>query len=260
MPNTPDPTFPKSKRLRMSRKPIEKGKHWTDRDKLKVIAAFSVLGNATKVEEVTGVPANTINYWKTLPWWFEEMEKLRKSEDEVMVSGYGRIMQKTIEKLMERIENGDVVILKDGSKTTRPVSAKELAYISTNATNSRQKIRGEAIDNAVKTITMQDRLQKLNEEFVRFVKSKPVDAEIISIGDPNEREERVEEARKEGIEGIREEGNNEGNEGNDEKREEVLNAIQNEKTSEDDGSGSSQPGICEESGNPGFCSPGIQPS
>ena len=220
MPNTPDPTFPASKRLRMSRKPVEKGKHWTDRDKIKVIAAFSVLGNATKVEEVTGVPANTINYWKTLPWWFEEMEKLRKSEDDTMVSGYGRIMQKTIQKLEERIENGDVVILKDGSKTTKPVSAKELAYISTNATNSRQKIRGEAIDNAVKTITMQDRLQKLNEEFVRFVKSKPIDAEIISIGEPtDEREERVEETREEGIEGIRKEGNEE----RDEKREEVLN-------------------------------------
>ena len=220
MPNRPDPTFPASKRLRMSRKPVEKGKHWTDRDKIKVIAAFSVLGNATKVEEVTGVPANTINYWKTLPWWFEEMEKLRKSEDDTMVSGYGRIMQKTIQKLEERIENGDVVILKDGSKTTKPVSAKELAYISTNATNSRQKIRGEAIDNAVKTITMQDRLQKLNEEFVRFVKSKPIDAEIISIGEPtDEREERVEETREEGIEGIRKEGNEE----RDEKREEVLN-------------------------------------
>lgn len=211
MPNVPNPDFPKSKRLKMSRKPIEKGKHWTDRDKLKVIAAFSVLGNATKVEEVTGVPANTINYWKTCPWWFEEMEKLRKSEDDTMISGYGRIMQKTIEQILNRIENGDVVILKNGEKTLKPISGKELAYISANATHARQKIRGEAIDNAVKQITMQERLQKLNEEFTRFVKSKPVDVEVISIGDPN--------------------------------------AEQNEETSEVNGSGSEQPEICQESGD-----------
>lgn len=189
MPNVPDPTFPAKARLKMSRKPTDKGKHWTDRDKLKVIAAFSVLGNATKVEEVTGVPANTINYWKTQPWWFEESEKLRKSEDEVMLSGYGRIMQKTIEKILERIENGDVIVLKDGTQVNKPVSAKELAYISTTSTNNRQKIRGEAIDNSIKTITMQDRLQKLNEEFTRFVKSKKIEGEVISIGEPDESQE-----------------------------------------------------------------------
>jgi len=168
-------------RLSMSRKPTEVGKHWTDRDRLKVIAAFSVLGNATKVSEITGVPPTTINYWKTQPWWFEEMEKLRKAEDETMISGYGKIMQKTIEKLEKRLEEGDIVLLRDGTQVAKPVSAKELAYISTNATNSRQKIRGEAIDNAVKTITMQERLQQLSRQFTSFVKNKPIiDAEIIS--------------------------------------------------------------------------------
>lgn len=165
----------------MSRKVTDTGKHWSTRDKLKVIAAFSVLGNATKVEEVTGVPANTINYWKTLPWWFEEMDKLRKAEDETMISGYGKIMQKTIEQLENRLEEGDTVVLRTGEKVKKPVSAKELAYISTNATNSRQKIRGEAIDNAVKTITMQERLQQLSKQFTSFVKNKPsiIDGEVL---------------------------------------------------------------------------------
>lgn len=221
MSSAPDKTTPASARLRMSRKPTETGKHWTDRDRIKVIAAFSVLGNATKVEEVTGVPANTINYWKTRPWWFEEMEKLRKSEDEAMVSGYGRIMQKTIEKIMERIENGDVVILRDGSQTNKPISARDLANISTAATNSRQKIRSEAIDNSIKTLTMQDRLQKLNEEFTRFVKSKPIEVEVISLGGEEDAE-------------------------------------QNQETSQNDGGSSPQPEVCEENGDSDQGSEGIQ--
>lgn len=202
-------------RLSMSRKPTEKGKHWTDRDRLKVIAAFSVLGNATKVEEVTGVPANTINYWKTLPWWFEEMDKLRKAEDETMISGYGKIMQKTIDQLERRLEEGDIIILKDGTKVNKPVSAKELAYISTNATNSRQKIRGEAIDNAVKTITMQDRLRQLHDQFTSFVKQKPIiEGEIISKEIEDEKDDEkdgLQETRKDGVEDGGKEGNEEGN-------------------------------------------------
>ena len=201
----------KPKRLFMSRKPTDKGKHWTDRDRLKVVAAFSVLGNASRVEEVTGVPANTINYWKTLPWWFEEMDKLRKAEDETMISGYGKIMQKTIEKLEKRLEEGDIVILRDGTQVNKPVSAKELAYISTNATNSRQKIRGEAIDNAIKTITIQDRLKQLHDQFASFTKGKTIEGEVIS--------------------------------------KEIEYAEQDTQTKEDNGSSSEQPAVCEEGGN-----------
>ena len=171
-----------AKRLTMSRKPTDKGKHWSDRDRLKVVAAFSVLGNATKVEEITGVPSNTINFWKTQPWWFEEMEKLRKAEDDTLVSGYGKIVQKTIDSIMERIETGDIVVLKDGSKTSKPISARDLAYISTIATGGRQRIRGDSVDNAVKTITMQERLQQLQEQFTSFVKQKPekvIEGEIL---------------------------------------------------------------------------------
>ena len=213
----------KPKRLSMSRKPIQKGKHWTDRDRLKVIAAFSVLGNATKVEEITGVPSNTINYWKTLPWWFEEMDKLRKAEDETMISGYGRIMQQTIDKLSKRIEEGDIIVLRDGTKVTKPITARDLATISTTATNSRQKIRSEAIDNAVKTLTMQDRLIQLQDQFTKFVKSKPIiDVEVIPY--------------------------------------EVDNAIKIEETSQNNGGSSPQPNVCEEDGDSEESSEGIQPS
>jgi hypothetical protein len=244
----------------MSRKPIEKGKHWTDKDKLKVIAAFSVLGNATKVEEVTGVPSNTINYWKTLPWWFEEMEKLRRSEDDAMISGYGKIMKKTIEKLEERIDNGDMVILRDGSTVMKPIPAKDLAHISTAATNARQKIRGEGLDNQIKTLTVQERLQQLSEKFMSFTKNITIDGEILSKEIVDEKvlgEEGTQEGRDEGIQTLEiqaQDGREEGTQG------EVLNAVQDLQASEDDGSGSPQSSLRKEGGDSPEGSTGFQPS
>jgi hypothetical protein len=173
------PLSKRHKTLAMSRKSTEKGKHWTDRDKLKVIAAFYVLGNASKVEEETGVSAGTINYWKTLPWWFEEMEKLRKSEDQVMISGYARLMHKTIEKLEERIDNGEIVITKRGEVVNKPVSARDLSIISGMAADKRGKLVNTQTVETVKQVTMAERLKQLEDQFTKFVTSKIVDGEVM---------------------------------------------------------------------------------
>lgn len=170
----------KPKRLQMSRKPTEKGKHWTDRDKLKVIAAYAVTNNASRCEELTGVPANTINYWKTLPWWFEEMEKLRKADDANMVSGYTKIIKQTIAKLEERIEQGDVVVLKDGSSVLKPVAAKDLSTIAANATDKRHKILHEQRENSVNSVTMADRLKQIEDQFIKFMTAKTINGTVIS--------------------------------------------------------------------------------
>lgn len=165
--------------LHMSRKPTDKGKHWTDRDKLKAIAAYSVLGNATKVEEQTGIPAGTVNYWKTLPWWFEEMEKLRKSEDEELVSSYTKIIKQTINKLEERIEQGDIVFLRDGSERSKPISARDLASITNVVADKRHKLRHDAVEQQVKTLTVSERLKQLEDQFIKFATSKVVEGEVI---------------------------------------------------------------------------------
>lgn len=223
----------------MSRKSTDKGKHWTDRDKLKAIAAFALYGNASKVEEVTGIPAGTVNYWKTLPWWFEEMEKLRKAEDEQLVSRYTKIVLTTMDKLENRLESGDEVILKDGSRTRKEVNARDLAAIANVLADKRHKTLETRTEERVKAVTVGERLKQLEEQFTKFVTSKVVEGEIVhkvvEITAPitveeiqNEGKEGIEEAREEGIESVREEGNEKGGE----EGEEVLNAENLEEISE----------------------------
>jgi hypothetical protein len=204
------PLSKRVKRLQMSRKAVEKGKHWTDKDKLKAIAVFTVYGNATKVEEETGIPAGTVNYWKTLPWWFEEMEKLRKSEDQTLISGYTRVVRRTIEQLEDRLENGETMVTKTGEKINRPISARDLSIISGMAADKRMKLVDGVSVESVKQVTMAERLKQLEDQFTRFVTSKVIDGEVmhkvIEIEAPNYKEIANEEG-KEGTEEGREERN-----------------------------------------------------
>lgn len=203
----------------MSRKSTDKGKHWTDRDKLKAIAAFALYGNASKVEEVTGIPAGTVNYWKTLPWWFEEMEKLRKAEDEQLVSRYTKIVLTTMDKLENRLESGDEVILKDGSRTRKEVNARDLAAIANVLADKRHKTLETRTEERVKAVTVGERLKQLEEQFTKFVTSKVVEGEIVHKVVEITAPITVEEIQNEGKEG--------GEEG-----EEVLNAENLEEISE----------------------------
>lgn len=224
----------------MSRKATDKGKHWTDRDKLKAIAAFAATGSAVEVEKLTGVPAGTVNYWKTLPWWFEEMEKLRKAEDEELVSQHTKIIKTTLLKLEERIERGDIVIDKLGQERAIPIKARDLGSIVNSIGQRREKLREGQSEHTSKAVTVAERLKHLEDQFTKFVTSKVVDGEVIhkviEINAPiiveetqNEGKEGIEEARKEGIEVIREERNDEGNEGDAQEGQEVLNAFSFQK-------------------------------
>lgn len=202
----------------MSRKSADKGKHWTDRDKLKAIAAFAATGNASEVEKLTGIPAGTVNYWKTLPWWFDEMEKLRRSEDEELISKHTKIIKQTLEKLETRIETGDLVITKTGEEVLVPIKAKDLGTIANALGQRREKLRENHTEEHVRQITVAERLKQLEDQFTKFVTSKVVEGEVIhkvvEIGAP-----------------------------------EVKDAIEIEETRENDDCGSQEPQVCEESGD-----------
>lgn len=164
------------------RKKSAVGKHWTAKDKIKAIAAWLVLGKMPAVAEQTGIPLNTLNYWRQQPWWFEQVEKIRAEENLEVDNTYSKIVKKTQEVILDRLEHGDAVVTKDGSIIRRPVLAKDASLIGAVAFDKRAILR-DIPQSELQKVSMSERLQKLEMQFTNLVTEKIIEGEVIHAED-----------------------------------------------------------------------------
>lgn len=169
----------------MDRKIKASGAHWTANDRVKAVAAYLVLGNMARVSEQLGIPLGTLNFWKSQPWWFEQVDKIRQAEDLEIDNGFTKIVRRTQEIILDRLENGDQVLTKDGELVARPVSARDAALIADISLNKRQVLR-EVPAAEQNKIGMQERLSKLEMQFTKLVTEKTIDGEVVKIEESGE--------------------------------------------------------------------------
>ena len=180
------------RKLAMSRSADAVGKHWTPRDRVKAVAAYLVLGNMARVEEQTGIPVGTLNFWKTQPWWYEQVEKIRISEDQELDNTFTKIVKKTQEVILDRLEHGDHFVDKEGMPYRKPVSLRDATLASGVSLDKRQTLRNVPISDQNK-IGMQERLKNLEMEFTKLVsrEEKVIDVEVVEEVQPVVQQEGV---------------------------------------------------------------------
>lgn len=165
--------------VRTDRNKSAVGKHWSAKDRVRAVSAWLVLGNMSRVEEQTGIPVGTLNYWKTLPWWFEQVERARQAEDQELDDKFTRIVRKTQEVIMDRLENGDFVHDKEGVLVRKPVSLRDASLAGGISLDKRQTLRNVPVSEQNK-VGMQERLQKLEMQFTKLVsrEEKTIEGEV----------------------------------------------------------------------------------
>lgn len=143
-------------------------KHWSARDRVKAVATFLVLGNISRVSEETGIPVGTLHFWKTQPWWFEQIEKIRQGEDQEIDNSFTKIVKRTQEIIIDRLENGDFYVNKDGQVARKPVGLRDASIAGAISMDKRQILRAVPTSEQNK-VGMQERLKNLESEFRRLV-------------------------------------------------------------------------------------------
>src|SRR5690242_2621769 len=80
---------------------------WSDKQKFDTVAAYMVIGNIKATAEATGVPPDTIKYWKAQEWWKDYEGQIRQ-QTRVQVSGkLLKVIEKAFKVVEDRLENGD---------------------------------------------------------------------------------------------------------------------------------------------------------
>jgi hypothetical protein len=169
----------------MARQRRKKGKgpgKWSDTQRIELVTTWLATGNLALSAATHGIPEITARVWKTQPWFNEMVTDIRSSENLQLDSKLKKVVDKSVEQLLDRVENGDFQFdQKTGSIIRKPISARDAAKVTTDMIDRRELLQGKKEQITDSTRKVEDRLLKLAEEFSRFSKSKIVVNEPLTI-------------------------------------------------------------------------------
>ena len=144
-------------------------------------------------EGVTGVPRGTIRQWKLQPWWKELVDEIRNEEDCELDVKLSKVINKSLDALTDRVENGDFLFnSKTGKFVRKPIHMKDALQAVTQVYDKRNLLRGKPTSRVEKHSTT-DNLANLAAEFAKFAASKTIEGEVI---ESTEQESTPEESRQ----------------------------------------------------------------
>jgi hypothetical protein len=143
---------------------------------VETIAAYIALGNSKLVESVTGVPMGTVRQWKTQDWWRELEYQLREEGNLELDAKLKRIVNKSLDGVLDRLENGDFFYnVKTGNIDRMPAKLRDVAKVAADAVD--KSVLLQKFTRKVEEVPkLDDHLRKLAQEFANIINGKPSDA------------------------------------------------------------------------------------
>jgi hypothetical protein len=148
------------------RRKLKDKRAYTDSEKIETVKTWLVLGGNTQLTAATTkVSDETIRLWRKQDWWTELENALRKEERLELSAKTKVILDKSIDQLKDRVENGDYVFdQKSGEIRRKPVSAKDLLKITVDMIDRKELLDRNSMEN-VKPESNEDKLAELAKRF-----------------------------------------------------------------------------------------------
>ena len=146
--------------------------------KIRAAVCYMITGTVNGVERMTGISHQTVAAWKNKSqWWPLVMAKVKKDKQDELDAEITTLIHKSTSELHDRLENGDEVLLKDGSGETasvesfnRKLSGKDIASIINTLYDKRAMLRGDPTSITAKA-TSGDVIQELKKTFEKIAET-----------------------------------------------------------------------------------------
>lgn len=164
----------------------DKGHKWSVEKKIEVVTMWLAIGNLRLVSAATGVDYGLIRSWKLLPWWADLVAEIRASRDILVDNKLSKIVDKTLNLVEDRIDNGDIVYDRKSQEIVRkPLSAAVAHKIGNDLISRQIDISQKRVDETAvqKTEKIEDTLRLLAIEFARFNTRRTIDVEVKDVSD-----------------------------------------------------------------------------
>jgi hypothetical protein len=190
-------------RLTNLKRPADSKKNYPIEKKIEAVTHYLALGNLRQVAAITGVSYPNIKLWKSQDWWKELEAEIKASRRLQTNSKLSKIVDKALQAVEDRIENGDIHYnRKTGELDRVPVSALTATKVANDLMQRQEaleKISAAEIEHQ-QTQTIQDQLMFLATEFAKFNAKRTVDVkatEVIEDAVYDKREEGLQEGERE---------------------------------------------------------------
>lgn len=156
--------------------------YYNQDQKIEAATLYAVYGDIEGVSKLlTNIPPKVLRVWKQEPWWVEVQKQVYSEQNEKLASKLSSTLDKTLEILTDRLENGDTrVNPRTGDEYRVPVDTKTLTSLFNQLAHHRSITRGEPTSIKA-TIGVDDRLRTLQDAFIKFSKTKTIQGEVIDV-------------------------------------------------------------------------------
>jgi len=160
---------------RRSTKPGTPNKAWAQSQKIECVLTYIATGSEVKTAAATGIPKNTIHIWRYQPWWKELTQQIRDEEDDKLSADLGKIVEKAMTTVEDRLINGDFGFnQKTGEIFRKPVNLKDAHKVAVDMIDQKLKVEGRAVQQVEKLDTM-NQLEFLAKKFAEFATMSKTD-------------------------------------------------------------------------------------
>lgn len=170
-------TLPADERKKYSElvKIVPNGYGYTCYQRIDAIFAYFVEGTIRGAARLIGMSEGTILSWAQSSWWKAAIQKVRELKADELDVQYTKIIDKTLEHLEDRLENGDERVTKMGEIVKVAVGARDLMVINAMAYDKRALQRGDPTAINGKTeLTADDRNKALADQFRKIAKGESI--------------------------------------------------------------------------------------
>ena len=151
---------------------------WSDSQRIQAVTTWLATGNLALTAATLSIPEATMRRWKAMPWWKQMVEDIRGEENLALDAKLSKVVNKSVEALLDRVENGDFQFdQRTGKMIRKPISARDASTVTRDMIDRRELLQGKKIVEKNQNRTIDEKLLKLAEEFAKFSRMRTIEPE-----------------------------------------------------------------------------------
>lgn len=154
---------------------------WSDKQKTKAVATYLSTGSLPLTAAMENIPYATLARWRQAEWWREITQQLQDEDNQQMDSKVKKILEKSMQAVEDRIENGDFLYdSKTGVVKRVPAKLRDVQKVTSDLFDRRLQLQKQKTQTSTNEIGVADRLAKIAEQFAALALGKKVEEKVVN--------------------------------------------------------------------------------
>ena len=147
--------------------------HWDEKTKIQAVQTFIKLGNSYHLTSKTlDIPRQTLILWGKQDWWAALYDEFKNETNGEISGKLGHIIQKSLDIIADRLENGDPFYdPRTGKFVRKEISLRDAHMIVKDNIYLQQAVEGKT-NGVVDVQSVTDKLAKLAKQFEDIANKK----------------------------------------------------------------------------------------